>query len=169
MRSYQKKDVARIAEIANNKNISLNMVDTFPFPYTLEDAEVWVELARGPEKNKTNFAILFEGEIIGGAGFDLKEGQNEGVASGGYWLGEDYWGQGIGTEVWKIVRDCAFENFDIRKMEARVFGWNPASGRVQEKCGFKKEGCLRDNIIRFGEICDVIYYGMTRKEWDALK
>ena len=169
LRSYEKDDAARISEIANNKNISRNMVYTFPFPYTLEAAEGWVEHAGGPEKNKTNFVIIFNDEIVGGAGFDLKEGHNEGVASGGYWLGEDYWGQGIGTEVWKVVRNYAFENFDIRRMEAGVFGWNPASGKIQEKCGFTKEGVLRNSIIRFGEVCDEIQYGMTREEWEALK
>jgi len=169
LRSYEKDDVARIAEIGNNEKIAQNMVGTFPFPYTLEEAGKWVELAMGEEKNKTNFVIIFEGEIVGGAGFDLGDGDNLGVANGGYWLGEDYWGKGIGTEVWKVVRDYAFENFDIRRMGAGVYSWNPASMRVQEKCGFKKEGVKRSGAIRFGKIGDEVIFGLLREEWEALK
>ena len=169
LRSYENGDAVRIAEIADNIKIARNMVHTFLHPYTLEEAEKWVALAGGDEKNKTNFVILFEGVIVGGAGFDLKDGIHEGVASGGYWLGEDYWGKGIGTEAWGLIRDYAFENFDIRRMEAGVFSWNPASGRVQEKCGFVKEGCMRNSVIRFGEVCDGIKYGMTREEWEGLR
>ena len=168
LRSYEKGDVARIAEIANNRKIARNMVETFSYPYTLEEAEKWVEIASGEKKNKSNFVIIFEGEIVGGAGFDLKDGLHDGVASGGYWLGEDYWGKGIATEVWGLVRDYAFENFDIRRMEAGVFSWNLVSMRVQEKCGFKREGCLRNRTVRFGEVCDEIMYGITREEWEAL-
>jgi len=169
LRNYEKKDAARIAEIANNINIARNMVDTFPHPYSLKDAEFWVGHAGADPKNKSNFAIVYDGEVVGGAGFDLKSGFNEGVASGGYWLGEDYWGKGIGTEVWGVVRDYAFENFDIRRLEAGVFGWNPASGRVQEKCGFTLEGRKKNSVIRFGDVCDEIMYGMTREGWEALK
>ena len=168
LRSYKKEDAPRIAEIANNKNISRNMVGTFPFPYTLEEAEKWVGIASSDEKNKTNFVIIFEDEIVGGAGFDLKDGIHEGVGSGGYWLGEDYWGKGIGTETWELIRDYAFENFEIRRLEAGIFSWNLASGRIQEKCGFKKEGCIRNSIERFGETCDEIRYGLLREEWEEL-
>ena len=121
------------------------------------------------KKNKTNFVVMLEDEIIGGAGFDLKDGLHEGVGSGGYWLGEDYWGKGIGTEVWTLIRDYAFGNFNIRKLEAGIFSWNPASARVQEKCGFKKEGCIRNSVTRLGQTGDEIRYGLLREEWEALK
>jgi [ribosomal protein S5]-alanine N-acetyltransferase len=169
LRSYEKGDAARIAEIANNKNIARNMADIFPFPYTLEEAEKWIEIATGEDKIKTNFVIIFEGEIVGGAGFSLKEGMHEGIADGGYWLGEDYWGKGFGTEAWKAVRDYGFENFDIRKLQAGAYSWNPASSNILEKSGFVKEGVLRDADIRFGDVCDEIRYGLLRKEWEELK
>ena len=59
LRSYEKGDVARIAEIANNRKIARNMVETFSYPYTLEEAEKWVEIASGEKKNKSNFVIIF--------------------------------------------------------------------------------------------------------------
>ena len=169
LREYCKSDAERISEIANNKNIAKNMAHTFPHPYNFEDAEKWIKITSEAKKCDKNFVIIFEGEIVGGVGFELKEGHCDGIASGGYWLGEDYWGKGIGTEAWKAAVDYAFENFDIRRIEAGVFSWNPASGKIQEKCGFEKEGCMRNGIIRFGKICDEIKYGMTREDWEMLK
>jgi [ribosomal protein S5]-alanine N-acetyltransferase len=169
LRSYTEEDATRIAEIANNKNIARNMVSTFPHPYTLDDANTWIGLANSPEKKGLVFAIEFEGELIGGTGFDLKDGDHEGVASGGYWLGEDYWGKGIATEAWCKIRDYAFEKFDIRRLEAGVYSWNLASAKVQKKAGFTKEGCLRKSVIKFGEVGDEIRYGLTREDWEKLK
>jgi|APSaa5957512576_1039674.scaffolds.fasta_scaffold00711_16 [ribosomal protein S5]-alanine N-acetyltransferase len=168
LRFWRDEDVLELVRIASNEKIARNMMTAFPFPYTLEDAVGWVEVANGEEKKGKNFAVEVEGKLAGGCGFDLKDGLYEGCASGGYWLGEDYWGRGIATEAWGMVRDYAFENFDIRRFEASAFSWNPASMRVQEKCGMKKEGVARDSVLRFGEVCDKVLYGMTRTDWERL-
>jgi [ribosomal protein S5]-alanine N-acetyltransferase len=168
LRSYKKEDAARIAEIGNNKKIAENMTDRFPHPYTEKEAREWVETATSPEKIDKNFVIIFEDEIVGGVGLSLHEGLHEGVATGGYWLGEDYWGKGIATEAWKLVIDYAFKNFDIHRVEASAFSWNPASMKIQEKCGLIKEGYIRKNIKRFGKICDQTVYGLLREEWEVL-
>ena len=136
LREWRKSDAKALSLIANNKNIARNMADTFPFPYTLEDAENWIEIANGKEKVKSNFVILIDGKVAGGVGFDIKNRNEKGMASGGYWLGEEFWGKGIATKVWTLVRDYAFKNFEIHRLGAIVYSWNPASTRVQEKCGF---------------------------------
>ncbi len=144
------------------------MNGNFPFPYTLEEAKNWVERARGEEKIKSNFAIIVDGKLVGGIGFDLLEGEKEGVASGGYWLGEEFWGRGIATKAWKLIADYAFNNFDIRRIQASAYSWNLASARVQEKCGFVKEGCLRQVVKRFDRVGDEFKYGLLREDWEKL-
>ncbi len=167
LQPWDKKDSGELASVADNKNIARNMVDSFPFPYTLKDAEGWVEIASGKNKMDKTFVIEFDGKLAGGVGFDLKDGLREGVADGGYWLGEEFWGKGIVSEAWGLVVDYIFENFDVRKVEAGVFSWNPASVRVLEKCGFKREAVLREGVVRFGEVCDEFRFGLLREEWDG--
>ena len=58
LRSYEKGDVARVAEIANNINIARNMSHTFSHPHTLKDAKDWVKLAGGPEKSKMKVVFI---------------------------------------------------------------------------------------------------------------
>ncbi len=169
LRSWKESDAKELSKIGSNKKIAKNMTASFPYPYTLKEAKKWIKIANEPKKKKTTFAIEFEGKLAGGAGFSLKEGHTKGVASGGYWLGKDFWGKGIATNVWKMLRDFAFESFKIHRMEAGVFSWNPASSKVQEKCGFKLEGRLRKVATRFEKRGDELLYGLLREEWKKIK
>jgi len=42
LRGFYKTDCDRLAELANNENISRNLTDGFPHPYTLEHAEEFI-------------------------------------------------------------------------------------------------------------------------------
>ena len=82
-----------------------------------------------------NFAIVVSGEAIGGIGLRLGTDIFRRSAEIGYWLGEPFWGRGIATEAVGAVSQYAFESFDLCRLEAGVFEWNPASMRVLEKAG----------------------------------
>ncbi|MFW6270380.1 MAG: GNAT family N-acetyltransferase [Bacillota bacterium] len=43
---------------------------------------------------------------------------------------------------------------------------NPASGRVMEKVGMRKEGILREHGFRWGEYKDLIQYGILENEFE---
>ena len=80
---------------------------------------------------------------VGGIGIELGADVFRRSAEIGYWLGEPFWGRGIATEALRAVTDYAFETFDICRLEAGVFDWNPASARVLEKAGYTLEGRAR--------------------------
>ena len=61
----------------------------------------------------------------------------------GYCIGYDYWGQGITTEALKKVIEFGFKKVGFERLQATHFEANPASGRVMQKAGMKKEGVLR--------------------------
>ena len=48
--------------------------------------------------------------------------------------------------------------FELVRLEAPVFEWNPASMRVLEKCGFSREGVSRRSIFKDGQIIDAVVY-----------
>jgi RimJ/RimL family protein N-acetyltransferase len=80
----------------------------------------------------------------------------------GYWLGQSYWNRGIATEALVAVTAYAFETFDINRIWAGVFAWNPASARVLEKAGYVLEGRLRNAITKDGETTDELIYSTVR-------
>ena len=46
------------------------------------------------------------------------------------------------------------KQFNLVRIYATVFGWNPSSMRVLEKCGFEKEGIGKNGIYKDGKFTD---------------
>jgi len=161
LRPWRAGDGASLVRYANNRNVSGNLKDRFPFPYTAADATAWIAHASG-QMPIVNFAIVVDGEAVGGTGIELGADVFHRSAEIGYWLGEPFWGRGIATEVLRALTDYAWATFDIIRLEAGVFSWNPASARVLEKAGYTLEGCLRQGVVKQGRVGDRLIYGRLR-------
>ena len=161
LRRWRVGDEASLARHANNRNVSRNLRDIFPYPYTAADATAWIERVKD-ESPTLNFAIDVDGSAVGGISIRLGEDVYRRSAEIGYWLGEPFWGRGIAGEALRAVTDHAFATFDVIRLEAGVFGWNPASARVLEKAGYTLEGRLRQAIIKDGRLTDRLLYGLLR-------
>jgi [ribosomal protein S5]-alanine N-acetyltransferase len=160
LREWQPGDEQALVKYANNRKIWLNVRDQFPHPYTLDDAKWWISHAA--EKPGTNFAVINGSEAIGGIGLVLQDDIYRRSAEIGYWLGEPFWGRGIATVVLGAMSKHAFASFDLVRLYATVFEWNPASRRVLEKNGFQLEGILRNSITKDGQTIDSFLYSLLR-------
>lgn len=86
----------------------------------------WARI-RGDERI-TNRTILFQGQVAGHVASFERLGEPEIT----YWLGKDYWGQGIATRA--LLAFLAIVT--VRPLYARAAKDHRASLRVLEKCGF---------------------------------
>lgn len=161
IRSFRSGDAESLALHANNRNIWRNLNDGFPHPYLVDDARTWIAFA-GQKSPEQNFAIGSEHEVVGGIGLKLREDVFRRSAEIGYWLGEPYWGRGIATEALVALTDYAFERFDLVRIDAGVFEWNPASCRVLEKAGYVHEARLRQSVYKDGQTIDRLIYARLR-------
>jgi ribosomal-protein-alanine N-acetyltransferase len=82
----------------------------------------------------------------------------------GYSFSRSEWNRGFATEALHAVIDSAFSVLPLNRIEAQHDIRNPASGRVMEKCGMKKEGLLRQRIRNKGELVDVVLYAVLRSD-----
>lgn len=162
IRSWRPGDETSLVHHANNRAVWRNMRDRFPHPYTFEDAWRWIDLNNTvfPE---TNFAISVEGVAVGGIGIVRGEDVARCSAEIGYWLGQDFWGRGIATAAVRAMTDWAFSSFELVRIHAGVFAWNPASMRVLEKAGYSLEGRLRRSVFKDGELIDQYLYAAVRE------
>jgi [ribosomal protein S5]-alanine N-acetyltransferase len=160
LREWQQGDEHALSKYANNRKIWLNLRDLFPFPYTLEDAKWWIKHAG--EKPGTNFAIINGNEAIGGIGLVLQNDVYRRSAEVGYWLGEPFWGRGIATAAVNAMAKHSFAAFDLARLYATVFEWNPASRSVLEKNGFQLEGIMRKSITKDGLTIDSFLYSLIK-------
>lgn len=159
IRSLLESDFKDIAKHANSKEIWRNLRDYFPYPYTENDAKMWLQCAI--EQPNTTFAIVVEDEVVGSIGIALQGDVHRKSAEIGYWLGAAHWGQGIMTKAVLAIIDYSFENFDIVRLYAYVFEWNIGSRRVLQKAGFSLEGILRKAAFKDNQLIDQYVYGLV--------
>jgi RimJ/RimL family protein N-acetyltransferase len=161
IRDWRPGDEAGLVRHANNRKIWRNVRDAFPNPYTFEDAEDWISSASSATP-ATSFAIEVEGEAVGGIGFILGADIHRRSAEIGYWLGEGFWGRGIVGEAVQAMTEYAFANYDLARIWAGVFEWNPASIRVLEKAGYEFEARLKKAVTKEGQTTDELIYALVR-------
>lgn len=162
VRSWRIEDAPSLARHANNDKIAQRLRDRFPHPYTFAHAQQFIAqaLARMPQ---TEFAIEVDGQAVGGIGLVLGEDVDRLSAELGYWLGEAYWGRGIGTAAVRVLVDDAFTRFGLARVFALTFADNAASIRVLEKSGFVLEGRLRRSAVKAGRILDQLLYARVNE------
>lgn len=77
-------------------------------------------------------------------------------------------GKGIGTWIVETTRDFAFAQLKLHRLELDVFSFNPRAARVYEKCGFRREGVLRDAVLDGDRYGDDILMAILEDEWKQL-
>lgn len=153
LRPWQKEDAQALAAIANNRKVWDNVRDYFPTPYTVLDAEQWLESIRTIHPVQ-NFAILYQGRIAGNIGIVPKNDVYRMNVEIGYFIGEEFWGKGIATEATRLLVEYIEQEFNVVRIYAEVFETNKASMRVLQKNGFYLEGIRRKAVIKNGVIMD---------------
>lgn len=152
-----------IARCANNKKISDNLRDIFPYPYTKSDAESYIGLCiSGGDTKQLCRAILVDGRAVGSISVTLGEDIFGKSAELGFWLAEEYWGRGIMTEAVRQICDTAFNVFEISRIFAIAFSYNKGSCRVLEKAGFALEGVMKKGIFKNGQDVDCFMYAFVK-------
>lgn len=157
IRDWRREDVPALVRNANSRRVWLNLRDRFPHPYGSDDAERWIARATRTSP-PTHFAIVVGGEAAGGIGLEPQEDVFRKSAEIGFWLGEACWGRGIATEAVRAFTDEAFGRFDLCRLYAGVFEWNPASMRVLEKAGYVFEGRLLKAVTKDRRMIDQLLY-----------
>ncbi|MFC5972755.1 GNAT family N-acetyltransferase [Halomarina salina] len=83
-----------------------------------------------------------------------------------YWFAPEHHGQGYGSDAAARLVQYAFEDRNLRRVSARVGGFNDASVGLLESLGFEHEGTQREAAWFRGEYHDMLWYGLLRREWE---
>lgn len=168
LRPWKESDLGNLIKFANNKKISDNLTDKFPYPYTSDYGKRFIEFAQSM-KPPVVFAIDVDGTAIGGIGVHPQTDISRKNAELGYWLAEPYWGKGITTEAVKQIIDYGFKEFDITRIYARPFDNNIASKRVLEKVGFIFEARFEKTLIKNGVLLDELFFAIRKDSYPMSK
>jgi RimJ/RimL family protein N-acetyltransferase len=158
LRSYNLKDVDALTSIADNRNIWLNLRDSFPYPYSTEDATKFITMCieNVPE---TLFAIDYQGVLAGSIGLHMQQDIYRHSAELGYFVGEPFWNKAIASVSVQRMIQYGFEILHLHRIFASVYAHNKASMSVLEKNGFLLEGIKKQAVFKNDNYIDEYFYG----------
>ena len=98
LRAWKLEDAAYLAEIFNNRHVLDKLRYGLPYPYTEGDAREYITMMLSADNaSNFSFAIVADDRVVGNIGAFRGENIHFRTAEMGYYIGEPYWGQGIGT------------------------------------------------------------------------
>lgn len=159
------RDADALVRHGNNANIAKHLRDRFPHPYTRAEARSFLSSAAGRSGDQGSLAIEVDGEAVGAIGFSPGIDVERFSAEIGYWLSEAYWGRGIATDALRLVTDELFARRMLLRLFALPFADNPASARVLEKVGYRREALLRSSGVKYGQVKDQLLYALVNQHW----
>jgi RimJ/RimL family protein N-acetyltransferase len=169
MRPIAVGDVEHIQRCVDDRRVSDNLSYT-PHPYTMEMAENWVRSVNGGMQNANccywTISDAATGRFIGSMGLSIFREQDGGELH--YWISANEWNRGYCTEASKRVIRHFFEDLGMHRLAITHRECNLGSKAVVAKCGFIREGNLRESLKRFGKFENVITYSMLRDEYLAM-
>ena len=168
LRPFAVADAPLVREQAGDRRVS-EMTLNIPHPYPEGVAERWIasHAPKATEGRFYSFAIerRDDGALLGGVAITREARHNR--AEIGYWLGVAHWNRGYMSEAARRVVAFGFADLGLHRVEATCLPRNPASARVMEHCGMRREGLLRDYIRKDGVYEDILIYGLVREDWES--
>lgn len=130
-----------------------------------------------------NFALQTKGEIIpfaiihrslkkaiGCTEFLNIDSKNRKLEIGGTWIGSQFQGLVFNTESKLLLLTHAFEVMNCVRVEFKTDSLNTASQQALEKMGAKREGILRNHMIRAnGSNRHSVFFSIIAEEWKETK
>ena len=163
IRQWRESDAPDLAAALSNKKILDNLRDGLPFPYTEKDGLDFIKAMLSAEKNDTfPFAVNVDDKAISSIAVFRQGSIQRLTGELGYYIAEEYWGNGIMTQAVRQICEYVFKNSDLIRIYAEPFAYNTASCRVLEKAGFQLEGVLRNNAIKNGKVLDMKMYSLIK-------
>lgn len=147
----------------------------------LPDRSIYTYWGKGPSKAELNPELLFEkmekptksfhlgiaekrsNDIIGDLWIYLIE--NDRMAQVAIRLSKNRQGKGYGTEALSAMTRFCFENTELQRLWTQVDVRNVSSTRMLEKCGYTKEGLIRQGKM-VNTWCDYYIYGILASDVD---
>ena len=167
LRPFALADAPDVQRLAGARAVAATTL-TIPHPYPDGAATAWIgtHAAAWVSGRGAHYAVTDAtggGALVGAVSLALMPAHAG--AELGYWIAEPAWGRGYATEAAAALCAYAFANLGVHRIQARHFAGNPASGRVMQKLGLRREGTLRAAVRKDGRFEDLALYAVLAPEW----
>lgn len=132
----------------------------------VEDTKKFVaSMLDGPDKHTSKvYSIMIAEELIGLISFKDISQVNKSTEIG-YWISEDYQGQGIMTNAVRRLCAIAFDEWELNRIVIKCAEENIPSKRIPQKIGFRYEGTERESILMIdGQFANLEVFSLLKKD-----
>lgn len=160
LRNISPEDVNALLKLFGNPEV-VRFIEMQPIK-TIEQANEWLKWMGGAFASKDGLRwgiTLEDGTFIGSAGINHwnREAHHAEISCD---INPMHWGHGYGQEAMREIIRFAWEQMHLNRIEASVTKGNHRSVHVMEKIGFKKEGLLRQRLLKGGKYYDIYIFGL---------
>lgn len=134
----------------------------------IEDTQTFIETSiyHHNHHEASSFAILYQGRLVGIAGYNQLDHQHKWGAIG-YWLSQSHSGKGIITRVVAKLVEYGFVEQKLDKVEIRCAQHNVQSRKVPERLGFTYEATLRQCEWLYDRYVNHAVYSLLKSEYQG--
>ena len=167
LRAYEKSDADAMVRWASDEEVT-RWHGPPNLPASRAQAEKFIEAALASGDAAKYYAIeALDGKLVGDCGLraiDWKCRKAEFFIT----IGEkSLWDKGFGTDALRIVIRLAFEKMNLNRLWLTALVDNPRAVRCYEKCGFVREGLLRQESYVDAKYRDVFMMALLRADYDT--
>ena len=160
-----------LIEVANQDNLIQYSPNDISTP---EKLKAYVQSAVDGYYHKTIIPFIIYDKknkaYAGSTRFGLINWHNKVLHIGWTWIGKQFQGTGLNTNMKFLMLQYAFETLEFDKVEFRIDERNMPSRKAVEKLNAKLEGILRkDTVMLDGFKRSTCCYGILKEEWPSLK
>lgn len=167
LRKLEEEDLLRMLEWINDSEIAyLVGIDQ---PISRDEQKKWYQ-GLLEDQTKRVFAIEFKEDKkhIGNISLDTIDWRNRNARLTIFIGEKSLRNQGIGHDVLSTFLNYCFNHLNLNRIYLLVHEDNQPAIRLYEKCGFKKEGLLRNHEYYYGKYINKIVMGLFKSEFEEI-
>jgi len=163
LRAIEESDLELLKAMINDPEIE-NMTGGYSYPVSTYQQKKWFESILDRQDELRLIIDTKEHGAIGVVMLTDIDWKNR-TAQFHFKIVSQWRGKGYGTKAAKALVKYAFEQLNLHCIYSYVLEYNIASQRVKEKCGFKKEGVLRERVYKNGKYHNVVVWSILKGEF----
>ncbi|MDH3744181.1 MAG: GNAT family N-acetyltransferase [Acidobacteriota bacterium] len=163
-RAIEEGDLEALGEWANDPVIS-DLVVGWSFPVSMADQREWFEASRRDPATRRFIVESEEDGVLGLTGLWNIDWHNRHALTALKLGSASVRGKGYGTDAIMTLMKYAFFEVGLNRLWSAILPYNIGSYKAYvEKCGWKVEGRLRQEIFRHGKYHDLYRVAVIRED-----
>ncbi|MDT2865751.1 GNAT family N-acetyltransferase [Vagococcus carniphilus] len=163
LRAIETSDKDILLELINDPDIEVGL-GGWSFPVSDSEQVKWIDNLIKSEDTFRSMIVDRDKEMSLGTAMLTEIDYKNGTAEIHIKISKKFQRMNVGSQVIKLLTDYAFSELRLNCIFANILVSNKSSQKLFEKCGFIKEGILRERIFKQGEYKDVLSYSLLYRD-----